>query len=112
MIGEVATGFGVWNPLVWVAAIAAAGIFSWLLWRCGEKSYDAGTEQTKPYLSGNKEPEKGAVHIRGGNMYWGFVNALKGYYRYLIPLHSGILNDYLSWFLIGIICIFAVVMLL
>ncbi|MDO5845333.1 MAG: hydrogenase [Methanocorpusculum sp.] len=111
MIGELSTGFGVWNPIVWLAAVACALLLSFLLWKCGEHRYDRGTEQTKPYLSGNDEPQKDAVHIRGGNMYWGFTQALKGYYRRLIPLHSGILNDYLSWFLIGLLALFAVVMI-
>ena len=112
MIGDLITGYGFWNPLVWVAVMATGLLFAWLIWRCGESDYDKGTEQTKPYLSGNDEPEKGAVHIRGGNMYWGFTQALKGYYDKLIPLHSGVVNDYLAWFLIGVIVIFVVVIVL
>jgi len=111
MIGDLITGYGFWNPLVWIVVMAAALLFAWLIWRCGEADYDKGTEQTKPYLSGNDEPEKGAVHIRGGNMYWGFTHALKGYYDKLVPLHSGVVNDYLSWFLIGVIVIFVVVIM-
>ena len=112
MIGTLATGFGIWNPLIWLAVIVTALIFSYLLWRCGESDYDRGTEQTKPYLSGNDEPEKGAVHIRAGNMYWGFTTALKSYYDRLIPLHSGIVNDYVSWFLIGVVILFVMVILI
>ena len=44
-------------------------------------------------------------------MYWGFTHALKGYYDKLVPLHSGVVNDYLSWFLIGVIVIFVVVIM-
>lgn len=112
MIGDLFTGYGVWNPLVWILVMAVALFFSYLIWRCGESDYDFGTEQTKPYLSGNDEPEKSEVHIRGGNLYWGFTSALKGYYERLIPIHSGIVNDYISWFLIGALAIFVVVVLL
>ncbi|HJJ54360.1 MAG TPA: hydrogenase [Methanocorpusculum sp.] len=111
MIGDLVTGYGFWNPLIWIVVMATGLLFAWLIWRCGESSYDKGTEQTKPYLSGNDEPKKGDVHIRGGNMYWGFTHALKGYYDKLVPLHSGVVNDYLSWFLIGVIVIFVVVIM-
>lgn len=111
MIGTLATGFGFWNPLVWIIVLLTALLFSWLLWRCGESDYDESSEAVAPYLSGNAEPEKGAVHIRAGNMYWGFTAALKSYYDKLIPLHSGIINDYVSWFLIGVVILFVVVIL-
>jgi hypothetical protein len=111
MIGTLTTGFGVWNPLIWLCGIAASLFLSWLIWQCGESDYEGDTEQTAPYLSGNAEPEKGAVHIRAGNMYWGFTAALKPYYERLIPLHSGIVNDYVSWFLIGAVILFVVVIL-
>lgn len=112
MIGTLFTGYGFWNPLVWLIVMLVALFFSYLIWRCGESDYDEGTEQTKPYLAGNDEPSKSDVHVRGGNLYWGFTDALKGYYERLIPLHSGIVNDYVSWFLIGALAIFVVVVLL
>ncbi|HJJ41942.1 MAG TPA: hydrogenase [Methanocorpusculum sp.] len=112
MIGDLVTGYGFWNPLIWLAVITSAFIISWLIYRLGEKDYDEGTEQTKPYLSGNAESSKSEVQIRGGNLYYGFTHSLKGYYDKLIPLHSGILNDYISWFLIGIIVIFVVVIII
>ena len=112
MIGTVVTGFGFWNPLIWLIVIAVALLFSWLIWICGEADYEEeNCETTAPYLSGNAEPEKGAVHIRAGNMYWGFTAALKSYYDRLIPLHSGIVTDYVSWFLIGVVILFVVVIL-
>jgi hypothetical protein len=110
MIGTVATGFGFWNPLIWIVVIVVSFLFSWILWRCGEADYEETIEQTAPYLSGIAEPEKGIVHIRAGNMYWGFTKALSEYYDHLIPLHSGVVNDYVSWFLIGVV-IFSVVVI-
>ena len=53
------TGFGGWNPVIWVAAFIIAAIIAWLIWLRGESDYKAGTEQTKPFISGNAEPEKG-----------------------------------------------------
>lgn len=111
MIGTLVTGFGFWNPLIWIVVIAVALLFSWLIWRCGESDYEENPETTAPYLSGNAEPEKGAVHVRASNMYWGFTAALKSYYDQLILMHSGIVNDYISWFLIGVVILFVVVIL-
>ena len=51
-----------------------------------------------PRSAGNAEPEKGAVHIRASNLYWGFLQALKGYYEAIVPLHTGVLTDYMVWF--------------
>ncbi|MDO5844397.1 MAG: hydrogenase [Methanocorpusculum sp.] len=112
MIGDLLTGYGMWNPLIWLVVIAVAIIFAAVIYKLGEKDYDKDTEQIKPYLSGNDEPPKEAVHIRGGNMYFGFTRALKGYYDKLVPLHSGIINDYISWFLIGTIIIFILAVIL
>ncbi|MDR0439327.1 MAG: hydrogenase [Methanocalculaceae archaeon] len=111
MIGTLATGFGFWNPLMWIIVIVVAIFFSWLLWKLGETNYEGNIWQTAPYLSGNDEPEKEAIHIRAGNMYWGFTKALSVYYDHLIPLHSGIVSDYISWFLIGVVVLFMVVIL-
>ncbi len=102
------TGAGFWNPVVWIIAFFIAMVIAWLIWITGEKDYRKGTPQTKSFLSGNEEPEKAEVHLRAGNLYWGFTEALQGYYSRLVPLHSGILNDYLLWFL-GVMAIAIVV---
>lgn len=93
------TGYGAWNPLFWIIGFIVALIISWLLLRRGESGCKSYTEQVKPYLSGNAGPEKGDLHIRAGNMYWGFTGALRGYYDVLVPVHTGILTDYILWFL-------------
>jgi len=92
------TGYGIWAPVAWLAAFVVAVIVVYLLWKTGESSYKKGTELERPYLSGNAEPEKGAVHIRASNLYWGFLQALKGYYDVLVPIHTGVLTDYMIWF--------------
>jgi hypothetical protein len=104
------TGYGAWNPLFWIFGFVVALIISWLILRRGESGCKNYTEQVKPYLSGNAEPEKGDVHIRAGNMYWGFTEALKGYYEILVPLHTGILTDYILWFL-GVMALIMVIVL-
>ncbi len=93
------TGSGYWNPVVWLCALALLSLIAYLFWRRGEGAYRRGTEQTKPFLSGNAEPPKEQVHLRSGHLYWGYTNALRKYYEALVPVHTGIMNDYILWFL-------------
>jgi hypothetical protein len=93
------TGTGFWNPVLWIVAFVIALIIAYIIWALGESSYRKDSQQVKPYLSGNPEPTKGEVHVRAGNLYWGFTEAMKGYYSRVVPLHTGILNDYVLWFL-------------
>lgn len=104
------TGYGFWNPLIWLLAFIVAIIIAWLIRSRGEKGGRTGTQQGKPFLSGNAEPEKSEVHVPGGNMYWGFTKALEGYYERLVPLHSGILTDYIMWF-IGVMALVMIIVL-
>ncbi|KQC08664.1 MAG: hydrogenase [Methanolinea sp. SDB] len=99
LIASLYTGSGYWNPLVWLIAIVVVVVIIYLIWSRGESGYKKGTLQTTPFISGNPEPEKSGVHIPGGNLYWGYTEALKGYYSRLVPLHTGSLNDYLLWYL-------------
>jgi hypothetical protein len=92
------TGAGSWNPLVWVAVMAVALVLTLVIRSFGEKTYKRDTDQVKPFFSGNELPTEEAMHIRGDNLYWGFVEALKEYYRRLIPTHNGVSTDYVLWF--------------
>jgi len=105
------TGGGSWNPLAWILGIVVAAIIAWLIYSVGEKGYKPGTAQTEPFISGTPEPEKGMVHVRSGNLYWGYLEALKGYYARLVPLHTGDLHDYVLWYL-GITALFLVLVVI
>ena len=98
LVTPLLTGYGIWAPVIWLVAFMAAVVIVYLLWKTGESSYKKGTELERPYLSGNAEPEKGAVQIRASNLYWGFLQALKGYYDAIVPIHTGVLTDYMIWF--------------
>ncbi len=91
------TGFGFWNPLVWLAALLAAVIIALVIRSFGAKDYKKGTDQTLPFLSGDKQAEVEYIHVRASNLYWGYLEALKGYYSRVVPLHTGIMTDYLLW---------------
>jgi hypothetical protein len=83
-------------------------IVAWLWWKTGNASNKKGTEQGVPFLSGHAQPDVTKLHIRGENLYWGFLEALKGYYQRLVPVHSGLMSDYLLWFLVVMLAFLAV----
>jgi NADH:ubiquinone oxidoreductase subunit 6 (subunit J) len=96
------TGSGVWSPLAFLAAAAIILAVVYVIRSTGTKKYKKGTEQTLPFFSGNKAPEK---NIASGNLYWGFFEALKKYYGWLTRLHTGIINDYVYSFVLLLVII-------
>jgi len=95
---------GYWSPIVWIVAFIVAFLMAYIMWGMGEKKHAKG-EQEKPFLSGQDEPSKEAVHVRAGNIYWGFTETLSGYYDFMKKIHTGIINDYVLW-LLGMAAIF------
>ncbi len=92
------TGAGAWNAPAWLIAFLVAALLAVWFRRRGRADYRPGTGQAKPFISGNDEPPAGRGHIPASNMYWGFLESLRGYYRRLAPLHSGEPVDYVLWF--------------
>ncbi|MDD5778961.1 MAG: hydrogenase [Candidatus Thermoplasmatota archaeon] len=101
---------GFWSPILWIIAFLVAFLIAYIIWGLGERKHGAG-EQGKPFLSGTREPAKEAVHIRAGNIYWGFTETLHGYYDAMKKIHTGIVNDYVLWFL-GMAALFFVILIL
>lgn len=93
------TGFGAWNPIFFVIGFAITLIIGWLIWSLGRADYNTSKNSTAPFLSGNEEPGKEAVHIKASNLYWGYTDALAGYYNVIKPLHTGNTADYALAFL-------------
>ena len=102
------TGFGSWNALIWLASFCVALVLAYVIRGAGRKDYRKGTGQTKPFISGNEEPGGGASHIPASNLYWGFLEALKGYYQKLVPLHTGVATDYVLW-LFGVMAVVLII---
>jgi hypothetical protein len=109
LVESLSTGTGFWNPLAWLIAVLVAAVIVYLIRQRGESGYKKGTTQTVPFISGNPEPEKEMVHVRASNLYWGYLDALKGYYNFIVPAHTGVLNDYVLWYLGTTAALFVVV---
>ena len=99
-MGGINTGFGAWNPIAWTLLFLGVLIIGFFVRSFGRKDYKRGTGQAQPFLSGNPEPEASeALHVSGRNLYWGMVHGLAGYYKRARKLHTGILSDYVAWFI-------------
>lgn len=93
------TGAGSWNAVAWLVALAVAGLVAWFVRSFGRSDFKAEGDKDQPFISGNEAPDNAQLHIGGSNLYWGFTEALQGYYKRLIPLHTGDVSDYVLWFL-------------
>ncbi|MGD9675333.1 MAG: hydrogenase [Candidatus Bipolaricaulia bacterium] len=95
----ISSGFGTWNPIAWGLLVLGIAVLAFVLRATGRRDYKKGTDQARVFLSGNEEPEnRGALHVRGSHLYWGMVDGLGAYYRRVQGLHTGVINDYVAWF--------------
>ncbi len=91
------SGYGRWQPLIWLAAMVLVWLIAVVIRSFGVKAYKPETKQTEPFLSGDAV-ELSELHIKASNLYWGFVESMRGYYRFLTRIHTGQPGDYLLWF--------------
>ena len=103
------TGSGYWNTLIWVVTALIIGVCVLWLRNRGEGRYKKDTDQTKPFLSGNPEVSKEDSHVGASHLYWGFTEALKNYYKPLVKMHTGSINDYSGWIILAMAIIFIIV---
>ena len=103
------TGVGAWSPLLWLLAFLIALAVAILIRTRGRKDSREG-DALKPFISGNEEPANAGGHIPASNLYWGFLESLKGYYTRLVPLHTGVPTDYVAW-LLGVMALMLIVAL-
>ena len=102
MISLLDTGTGFWNPLVCLISIFITVSLVYFIRFFGEKNYNSGTEQTLAFYSGNRPPK---LSIKANNIYWGFFKALDKYYEALMNIHTGLVGDYVYWFVLSIVVI-------
>ncbi len=105
------SGYSFWNPLVWIILFLVMMVLIYFFRRQGQEKYKKDTEQAQIFLCGAEVPAPGERHIRVGNIYWGFFETLKEYYNQILKLHTGIINDYVAWF-VAVTAITAVILLM
>lgn len=95
----VESGYEFWNPIIWLIAFVVVMVIVYLFRRRGQEKYKKDGAQTQIFLCGEEVPEAEQRQVRGGNAYWGFFETLKEYYDGIVRLHTGIVNDYVVWFI-------------
>ncbi|OFW52627.1 MAG: hydrogenase [Actinobacteria bacterium RBG_13_35_12] len=109
MLGLLETGSGFWSAIIWILLVLVIGGMVIYLRNKGEDSYKKNTEQDKPFISGNPEESKESSHLSASHIYWGFTEALKGYYDPLVKMHTGHINDYSGWIIMLTVIILIVI---
>jgi hypothetical protein len=103
------SGYEFWNPIIWLIAFVVVMVIVYFFRRQGQEKYKKGEAQAQIFLCGEEVPEAEQRQVRGGNAYWGFFETLKEYYGGIIRPHTGIVNDYVIWF-IAVMAVSAVVL--
>ena len=103
------SGSGFWNPVLWALALFIAFLLLYGIRGFGRNTYRKGTEQTKPFLSGNQEASAEDMQIKASNLYWGFTKSLNSVYTILRSMHSGSTSDYILWFVLILAVLFLII---
>ncbi|MBW2965121.1 hydrogenase [Candidatus Woesearchaeota archaeon] len=98
MNNTLSIGTVMWSPVTWLIAAILILLLVLIIRSFGNKRYAKGTAQTKPFLSGNTKDPGGDA--RAADIYWGFFDAFKAFYKPMVRCHTGIVNDYLGIFII------------
>lgn len=93
----ISTGFGFWSPLVLVGVFFVVFVVCALFCFLFRRDQARGA-QSKPFLAGHEFKEKKVMPA--SSLYWGFTEALKPFYGLVQPIHTGLVGDYVSWFVV------------
>ena len=106
------TGQGAWNAVVFMGAMISATIIAVMIRGFfGKKGMTPKGEGKKPYLFGNPTEIDGRpIVVPGSNLYWGFTKALDRYYKPVEKFHSGIINEYVFWFVSTLVLVLLVML--
>ncbi len=104
------TPSGVWNPVVWIVAFIIALAVAYAIYIRGSSRRKGGMQEDV-FFSGDLPPEGHGAHVKAHNIGWGFMEVMKPYYSAMRKMHTGIVNDYVGWFL-GVIALMLILFLL
>lgn len=100
------TYFGFWTPTIFILFFCLAMLLCYLLSLFAKKGFAYSKNKAQPFVSGNAYSELNL--IRASDYFWGFFKATENYYDFIKSIHTGLVNDYISWF-IGVISVMLIV---
>ena len=96
------TTHGTWSPRSWLwVFLCAVAVALWIR-ALGRRDGTQSAEGKKPFVSGNDVADPEGARVASSHMYWGFLTALKPYYKRLLAVHAGLIPDYILWFLAAV----------
>ena len=97
----------IWNPILWLILFAIVLIAVFIVILTGDKERGAVLEKAEQdgedgkfatFFGGEKSVHS---HVSGSDLFWGFKHDFKGYFKFIGGMHSGIVNDYALWAVVG-----------
>ncbi len=90
-----------WSPIALIIVVLLMGLITYMIYNLGNPAYKRTKHKGEPFISGNKPPsDVSMIQVGGDNVFWGFTHALRKYIDPLVKGHTGIVNDYVYWFVI------------
>ncbi len=91
----------IWSPILFIIVGLLVTLIAYLFYKLGNSEYRKTRYKGDPFISGNRPPKDlQGIHVGGDNLYWGFTHALKKFFEPLVKGHTGIVNDYVYWFVV------------
>ena len=101
------TGDTTWNAAALIFAFLVCLIIVSAIRSMGNPSYAKREHVGKPYYFGNEIIS--TSRVTGSNVYWGFIRAMKRYYKPVTKEHTGNANDYVGWLVLALAAILVMV---
>ncbi len=96
-----------WNPVLWLVLFAIVLIAVCIVILTGDKTRgrvlaktEADSEDGKyaTFFGGEQSTHS---HVAGSDLFWGFKHDFKGYFKFIQGMHSGVVNDYALYAVVG-----------
>ena len=96
-----------WNPVLWLVLFAIVLIAVCIVILTGDKTRgrvlaktEADSEDGK-YATFFGGEQSAHSHVAGSDLFWGFKHDFKGYFKFIQGMHSGVVNDYALYAVVG-----------
>ncbi len=101
------TPFTFWDPKLWLVLFAIVLLAVCIAVLMGDKTLGATRKNETKEVSDGKYAtffggEKSThSHVAGSDLFWGFKKDFKGYFKFMQGMHSGNVNDYALYVVVG-----------
>ena len=96
-----------WNPVLWLVLFAIVLIAVCIVILTGDKTRgrvlakteaDSDDGKYATFFGGEQSTHS---HVAGSDLFWGFKHDFKGYFKFIQGMHSGVVNDYALYAVVG-----------